>query len=121
MSEAISYSALMYALAALNSTGEGGGETPPSGKSISKIGFVKSEGLIDTYRIYYTDGTTWDYNVTNGSQGEAGFSPIVTEKVNTDTEYILTITNENGSFDTSNLKGEFPQDGLVIDGGEIGQ
>lgn len=121
MSEAISYSALMYALAALNSTGGGGGGTPSPGKSISKIGFVKSEGLIDTYRIYYTDGTTWDYNVTNGSQGEVGFSPIVTEKVNTDTEYILTITNENGSFDTPNLKGEFPQDGLVIDGGEIGQ
>ena len=33
-----------------------------------------------------------------------GFSPLINEKVNTDDEYILTIENEDGSYDTPNLK-----------------
>ena len=90
MSEAISYSALMYALAALNSTGGGGGGTPSPGKSISKIGFVKSEGLIDTYRVYYTDGTTWDYNVTNGQNGQ---TPVKGTDYWTDTDKQEIVTN----------------------------
>jgi len=46
---------------------------------------------------------------TNGTDGEAGFSPTIIEKTNTDTEYVLTITNKTGIFDTPNLKG---QDGI---------
>ena len=53
------------------------------------------------------------------SSGEGGFSPTITEKINTETEYVLTVTNADGSFDTPNLKGEFPTEGLVIDGGEM--
>ena len=39
-----------------------------------------------------------------GEQGESGFSPTITENINTDNEYVLTITNKNGSFNTPNLK-----------------
>ena len=39
-------------------------------------------------------------------KGESGYSPTISEKTNTEEEYVLTITNESGSFDTPNLKGE---------------
>lgn len=50
-------------------------------------------------------------NGTNGTDGEDGFSPTVAVKTNTDTEYVLTVTNKTGSFDTPNLKGADGQDG----------
>ena len=40
-----------------------------------------------------------------GDDGEDGFSPKITVKTNTATEYILTITTKDGSFDTPNLRG----------------
>lgn len=52
--------------------------------------------------------------------GKNGFSPTITEKINTKEEYILTIINENKSYDTPNLKkASILEDGLVIDGGLI--
>lgn len=48
-----------------------------------------------------------------GEKGDQGFSPIITEKTNTSTEYILHVQNENeeDSFDTANLKeGLVPED-----------
>lgn len=38
-------------------------------------------------------------------KGQDGFSPTVVVKTNTDSEYVLTITDANGSYDTPNLKG----------------
>ena len=38
--------------------------------------------------------------------GPPGFSPTVTVKTNTSTEYVLTVTTAVGSFDTPNLKGQ---------------
>ena len=40
-----------------------------------------------------------------GKDGEDGFSPTITVKTNTSTEYILTITTKDGSYDTPNLRG----------------
>ena len=42
------------------------------GNGIAKIEFVGREGLVDTYRIYYTNGTYQEYTVTNGEQGPQG-------------------------------------------------
>lgn len=39
-------------------------------------------------------------------QGNDGYSPSITVKEDTDTSYVLTIENENGSFDTPNLISE---------------
>ncbi len=39
---------------------------------ISKIEKTKSEGLVDTYTIFYTNGSTTYFNVTNGEKGEKG-------------------------------------------------
>lgn len=40
-----------------------------------------------------------------GEDGEEGFSPTITVKESTSTRYVLTVTNEEGSYDTPNLKG----------------
>lgn len=37
-------------------------------------------------------------------KGQDGFSPTVVVKTNTDSEYVLTITDANGSYDTPNLR-----------------
>ena len=39
---------------------------------ISKIEKTSSDGLIDTYTIYFTDNTTETFTVTNGKNGENG-------------------------------------------------
>lgn len=54
-----------------------------------------------------------------GEKGDTGFSPVISEKTNTDTEYVLHIQNEmdETSFDTPNLKeGLIPEDlgGTVV-------
>ena len=54
-----------------------------------------------------------------GEKGDTGFSPVISEKTNTDTEYVLHIQNETDetSFDTPNLKeGLIPEDlgGTVV-------
>lgn len=38
----------------------------PRGKGISKIEKKSTAGLVDTYQITYSDGSTYTYNVTNG-------------------------------------------------------
>lgn len=50
-------------------TGEQGpaGETGPQGVSITKIEKIKTEGLIDTYQISFSDDTTFEYTISNGS------------------------------------------------------
>lgn len=45
------------------------GET---GNGIEKIEKTNTEGLIDTYTIYYTDGTTSTFQVSNGEKGDQG-------------------------------------------------
>ncbi|MDE6655548.1 MAG: hypothetical protein K2J85_00985 [Anaeroplasmataceae bacterium] len=43
-------------------------------RSISKIEKTSSEGKVDTYTIFYTDGTTTTFEVTNGSDGSNGIN-----------------------------------------------
>lgn len=40
-----------------------------------------------------------------GEQGEQGYSPRITVKTETAAEYVLNVQNEDGSFDTPNLRG----------------
>ena len=49
------------------------GET---GNGIEKIEKTNTEGLIDTYTIYYTDKTTSTFQVSNGGKGDKGDKPI---------------------------------------------
>lgn len=43
--------------------------------------------------------------VYDGTPGDDGFSPTITVKTSTSSEYVLTIETADGSFDTPNLKG----------------
>jgi hypothetical protein len=43
--------------------------------------------------------------VKDGTNGTDGFSPTIVVKTSTDSTYILTITDAEGSYDTPNLKG----------------
>jgi S1-C subfamily serine protease len=45
-------------------------QTPPVG--IASIEKTATDGLVDTYTIYYTDGTTSEFTVTNGKDGSDG-------------------------------------------------
>lgn len=102
----------------------GGGSVTPGkdGVGISKIEKTDTQGLVDTYTISYTNGTTTTFTVTNGqngadgapgtngqdgSPGEDGFSPTIVENENNDeSTYKLDIATKTGSFTTPNLKGD---------------
>ena len=65
----------------------------------NKISNIKAED------IAFTDGETFQEKYDSEKlKGEDGFSPTIIQKRNTDTEYVLTVTNKEGSFDTPNLK-----------------
>ena len=48
------------------------------GRGIKKIEKVSTDGLVDTYRITFTDNTTFEYQVTNGANGsgEGSTTPV---------------------------------------------
>ena len=48
------------------------GEQGATGNGIDRIAKTSSEGLTDTYTIYYTNGTTTTFAVTNGKDGNDG-------------------------------------------------
>lgn len=54
---------------------------------------------------YYTKIEV-DELIKDVPKGEDGFSPALAVKEQTDTTYVLTVTDANGTFDTPNLKGE---------------
>ena len=56
------------------------GANGADGVSISKIEKINTVGLVDTYRITFTDNTTYDYSVTNGQKGEQGIQGLRGEK-----------------------------------------
>jgi hypothetical protein len=47
-----------------------------AGKGISSIVKTSTVGLVDTYTITYTDGTTSTYEVTNGADGSGSVSSV---------------------------------------------
>lgn len=50
----------------------GGGATGATGNGIVSIEKTGTNGLVDTYTITFTDGTTKTFDITNGSQGPQG-------------------------------------------------
>ncbi len=49
---------------------------PETGNGIASIEKTGTQGLVDTYTITYTDGTTTTFTVTNGEKGEQGIQGI---------------------------------------------
>jgi uncharacterized protein (TIGR02145 family) len=56
------------------------------GVGISSITLISTVGLVKTYRITYTDSTTFDFEVTDGADGTGGSEPTVL-KVNSGALY----------------------------------
>lgn len=72
------------------------GEKGEAGNGISSIKKTKSEGLVDTYTITYTNGDTTTFTVTNGAngtQGQQGIQGIRGEKGEDGHTPVITIQN----------------------------
>lgn len=54
-----------------------------------------------------------EFNGKDGENGVDGISPEISVKSNTETEYVLTIKDKNGSFNTPNLKGRDGEGGGI--------
>ena len=52
------------------------GTTGATGRGISSIAKTGTSGLVDTYTITYSDGTTSNYTVTNGADGEGSVTSV---------------------------------------------
>lgn len=50
------------------------------GIGITSIAKTKTEGLVDTYTITFTDGSTFNYDVTNGKDGKNGSGSSIGEE-----------------------------------------
>ena len=71
----------------VNTNQSANGISGATGNGISNIAKTSTEGLVDTYTITYTNGTTTTFTVTNGAQGiqgiqgvpgKDGHSPVIT-------------------------------------------
>lgn len=73
-----------------------------------RIQSLTKSGSVNTVVFVWTDTDGDDHTstmlVSDGAAGADGVSPTITVKTSTDDTYILTITDKNGSYDTSNLK-----------------
>lgn len=112
------------------------GDPGEDGVGISSITKVSTQGLVDTYAITYTDGTSTTFQVTNGAKGEQGeqgtpgtpgaagadgvsVSSIVQTTTSTASGgiNIITVTLSNGATSTFEIrngaKGE-PAEQLIV-------
>jgi len=78
------------------------GETGATGNGISSIVKTETSGVVDTYTITYTDGTTSTFTVTNGSSIASIAYGSSSGLVDT---YIITLTDgSTTSFTVTNAK-----------------
>lgn len=61
-------------------TGGGSSGSGEAGNGILEITKTDTEGLVDTYTIYYTNGSSSTFTVTNGKDGTDGAAYVLTDK-----------------------------------------
>lgn len=83
------------------------GATGETGNGIASIAKTGTSGLVDTYTITYTDGSTTTYTVTNGAEGQRG------PQGDPGDDYVLTAQDKADIADI--VLGELP----VYNGGVI--
>ena len=76
---------------ARNIKGQAGqnGQDGADGNGISGITKTGTSGLVDTYTITYTNGTTTTFTVTNGAKGDPGDDYVLTNQDKTDIATIV--------------------------------
>ena len=67
------------------------------GNGITGIEKIGTEGLIDTYRITLTNGTTFDYTVTNGTAVAGNFELIESVTLDADTASFVRTEEPDGT------------------------
>ena len=101
---------------------------PANMKGISSISKTGTSGLVDTYTITYTDGTTDTFQVTNGADGTyptlGAFATV--DGSSSDTPYCLvTVSGTNANpmftFDFYGIKGKQGDQGVQGETGPAGQ
>lgn len=97
-------------------------------KGITSITKVSESGLVDTYQILYSDGTTSTFTITNGAAGQAPTisataSADATSSANPSVQVTKTGTDEAPNFDFafSGLKGAKGDTGATGADGQDGQ
>ena len=90
------------------------------GNGISSIKLTSSEGLVDTYTITYTDGTTTTFTVTNGEDGLQGPQGIQGEPGKDGHTPEITIGN-NGNWFVDNVDTNIKAQGPKGDKGDQGE
>lgn len=74
-----------------------------NGVGVDHIKKIGSEGLIDTYGIYYTDGMVYTFTVTNGAKGDQGEQGVQGEQGEQGVgiaSIVKTSTSDDGLVDT---------------------
>lgn len=94
----------------------GKGEPGQDGVGILKIEKTSTDGLVDTYTITFTNGTTTTFTITNGKDGEDGVSPTVS--INEQGYWVINGVPTNVKAQGENGKGivsisKTSSDGLV--------
>ena len=81
-----------------------------AGNGISNISLISTVGLVKTYRITYTDDTTFDYTVTDGANGTGTLSSVVAgtnisiDNTDVNNPVINNTQDISGKEDVSNKK-----------------
>ena len=83
------------------------GATGATGNGIEKVEFLSSSKGKDTYRITFTDKTTFDFTVTNGKDGANGESGVSVSSIDI-TDGLLTITYSDESSQEFRIAAEHP-------------
>lgn len=68
------------------------GETGATGNGIATIQKTATQGLVDTYTITFTDGTTTTFDVTNGEDGEVTQEQL--DETNDNVDWLQTLVNQ---------------------------
>lgn len=66
-----------------------------------------------TVTVIDKKGVITEVEIHDGKDGTDGISSEISVKTDTDTEYVLTVKDKNGSFDTPNLKGRDGEGGGI--------
>ena len=73
------------------------GATGATGNGIASITLTSSVGLVDTYTILYTNGTSTTYTITNGANGTNGTNGVSITNVSINASYELVCTLSDGN------------------------
>ena len=84
------------------------GATGPAGNGIVSVSKIGTSGLVDTYRITYTNGSYFDYTVTNGQNGTGAGDML-------QTDYDPTLAVYNAGGIVSYVSGQIPTPVQVVD------